>query len=85
VIRFVLGQAFQRWGLPGLLCTLLLMIGVGWWLVSYLWWFFTGAVLVMGGLAGLGYVLLVVFIVRWLRNRRAREHLMGYGRRRWPD
>lgn len=85
MIRFVLGQAFQRWGLLGLLCTLLLMLGVGWWLVSYLWWLVEGTVFVLGGVAGLGYLLLFGFIVRRLRNRRGSEHLLSYGRRRWPD
>jgi hypothetical protein len=85
MIRFVLGQAFQRWGLPGLLCTLLLMMGVGWWLVSGLWWLVTGAVFVLGGLAGLGYVLVVVFVVGWFRGRRTSEHPLSFGRRRWPD
>ncbi len=67
-----------------MLCTLLLMVGVGWWLLSYVWWLVTGVVFVIGGLAGLGYLLLFFFVVRWLRARRSSEHLLTYGRRRWP-
>jgi hypothetical protein len=78
--------AFVRWGLPGLLCTLLLLLGIGSWIVTTFSWVFTGIFYGLAALAGLGYVLLFVFAVLWLRGRRqGAEHLLGYGRRRrWP-
>jgi hypothetical protein len=85
VIRGLLGGAFSRWGLPGLACAVLLMLVAALWLVTTFVWLATGIFLVFGGLAGLGYFLLLVFLVRWLHGRRRAEHLLEHGRRRWPE
>jgi len=87
MMRFFIGASFARWGLPGLLCMVLLMGALGWWLVTSVWWLIEGTVYVFGLGAGVGYLILFVSAVRWLRNRgRPGDHLLLYGRnRRWPD
>ena len=85
MIRWFLGNVFQRWGIPGLICGLMVLFVGAIWLVTTLAWLATGVFLVIGGLAGLGYLLLLIFFVRWLRARRQPEHLLMFGRRRWPE
>jgi hypothetical protein len=83
VIRWIVGHAFLRWGIPGVVCSVLLLGAVGWWLASMLGWLVDGAIWTGGFLAAMGWLLLLIFLVRWLRSRRSQEHLLGYGRRRW--
>lgn len=86
MIRWIVGHAFLRWGLPGALLAVLCIVWLAWWLVSALWWLVSGALWVLGMLAGLGYLLVIVAAVAWLRRRRESEHLLNYGRRRrWLD
>jgi hypothetical protein len=85
VIRWLLGNAFQRWGIPGLVCGLLVVWIGALWLVTTLAWLFAGVFLVALALAGFGYFWLLVFLVRWFRSRRQPEHLLMYGRKRWPE
>lgn len=85
MIGWALGNAFQRWGIPGLVCGLLALFGGAIWLVTAVTWLATGVFLLFGALAGLGYLLLLVAFVRWLRARRQPDHLLMHGRRRWPE
>ena len=82
MIRGIYGLAFLRWGMPGVLCITLLLIGMAWWFMTTFSWLITGLVWILGLLAGLGYLVLLVAAVLWLRGRRQSEHLLDYGRRR---
>ena len=66
-------------------CGLVAVVAGVIWLLTALTWIATGTFVVFFGLAGLGYVLLLVALVRSLRNRGRSEHLLEYGRRRWPE
>lgn len=81
MIRWILGAAFLRHGVVGVLVALLALAAAGWWLLSSLWWLISGAVWVFGFLAGLGYLLLLIQFLRWLRRRRIQDHLLMHGRR----
>lgn len=85
MIRSFISLSFIRWGLPGALCALLVLALIFWWALTALWWLVEGALFVIGALAGLGYLLLLIFLIRWLRDRRQSEHLLSYGRRGWLD
>lgn len=85
MIRSLVGHAFLRWGMPGALCALLAIGLCFWWLLTALWWVVEGAVFVVGAFAFVGYLLLLIFLIRWFRGRRSQEHLLGYGRRGWLE
>lgn len=85
MIRWFVGSAFQRWGIPGALCSLLFLAVLAWWVVTTFVWLVTGIFVLVGALAGVGYLLLLIFLIRWMRGRRSNEHLLEYGRRGWLD
>jgi hypothetical protein len=78
-------MAFLRWGPVGAVCALLALVALAWWLVVVLAWLVEGLFFGLGALAGLGYVVLLISLVRWLRGRRVDDHLLNYGRRGWDD
>jgi hypothetical protein len=85
VIRGIVGHAFLRWGIAGALCALVFVGLLFWWALSALWWLVEGALFVAGLIAGAGYLVLLIALVLWLRGRRRSDHLLEYGRRRWPE
>lgn len=82
MILRILGIAFLRYGFVGFLIALGAIVMVGWWLAAALWSWITGAVWLTGFAAAFGWLLLLIFFIRYLRGRRPQDHLMGYGRRR---
>jgi len=85
MLRWVFGVSFLRWGLPGLLVATLVVLCGFWLLLSAAWWLIEGVVFGLGLASALGYLLLLILLVRWLRARRSQEHLLEYGRRRWLE
>ena len=85
MLRSIFGASIVRWGLPGLLAAFLLVVFAFWLLLGVLWWLIEGVLYGLGFLSALGYLLLLIFFIRWLRGRRRGDHLLEYGRRRWLD
>ena len=87
MIRFFLGAAFARWGCGGAIVAFLLLIAAAYFLLTSFAWLINGVLEVVGLLSGLGYVLLAIVLVRWLRGRMyPTDHLLNRGRRRrWLD
>lgn len=82
MILRILGIAFLRYGFVGFFVALLALVMAGWWLLAAIWSWVEGALWISGFVSAFGYLVLLIFLVRWLRGRRGQDHLMGYGRRR---
>lgn len=82
MIRWILGAAFLRYGVVGFLIAVGGLVMAGWLALSIVWSWIEGALWLTGFASAIGWLLLLIFFVRWLRGRRPQDHLMGYGRRR---
>lgn len=85
MLRWIFGASFIRWGLPGLLVAFLFVVACFWLLLVGLGWLINGVVYGLGLFSAFGYLLLLIFVIRWFRRRRNQEHLLEFGRRRWLE
>lgn len=86
MIRAFLIYCMTRWGPAGVLVSLLLMLMLGYFVASWVWWFITAQVWILGIVNGVLCLLLLVRVIAWLRSRRRGDHLLMSGRRRrWLD